>query len=113
MFVCSGCLREVATYLDGFCHGLESATGRNPLRGWGTWIETKYLISDPAWHWTAILRHSFGSDSAALKALPGLFASFKVETTGLSDKELDELHRAAFVESFGVDHHRPGDPPNH
>lgn len=104
-------LRDVAIFLDGYSSGLASGTGESPLRGWVAWIETKYLISDPAWHWTSILRHVHGSDSAALAALPDLFAQYKSETNGCSDDVLSERHRQAFLEAFGDGGHSPGDPP--
>ncbi len=111
MWVGSARLRDVALFLDGFCQGIESATGVRPLLGWHTWIETRYLISHPAWHWTAILRHAHGSDSAALAALPSLVAAFESETRGCSTQLLDQRHRDAFLSAFGAEHHAPSEQP--
>ena len=110
MWVGSALLRDVAIFLDGFRRGIETATGQDPMLNWRDWIETKYLISDPGWHWTRILLHVYGSDAAVFAALPGLFSDFKTETSGLTSDQLSELHRQAFLAAFGEEHHRPEDP---
>lgn len=43
------------------------------------WIELRFGISHPAWHWTSILLHVYGSDAAAIEAVPNLFAEFEAE----------------------------------
>ena len=111
MWVGTGRLRDVAIFIEGYCSGLASIAGESPLAGWRDWIETRYLISHPAWHWTSILRHIYGSDSAALAALPDLFAQYKSETKGCSPDLLAERHQQAFLRAYGVGFHSPGDPP--
>jgi hypothetical protein len=50
-----------------------------PLQGWRCWIELRFGICDPAWHWSRILLHEFGSAQAAIEALPALYDEFAAD----------------------------------
>lgn len=72
----SNSLKSVGHYLAGYSDALEN---QDCLAGWRQWIELRFGICHPAWHWTRILLHSYGSDAAALAALPYLFTEFDSE----------------------------------
>ena len=67
--------------LSHFLNGYATALGRigiceDVMSGWQRWIEFEFLISHTAWHWTRILRHEYGTESAAFDAIPNLFDRF-------------------------------------
>jgi histidine triad (HIT) family protein len=100
-------LRDVSNLLSGYCIALMDAGQPNPLEGWFRWVEMKFLISHPAWHWTRILVHVYGSDRAALNALPGLYAEFRAFVTERGVDFIDAEHNRRFVAAYGNDYHKP------
>src|SRR5262245_59906823 len=70
-------LRSVAFYLNGYDHALlEIGNAQTPWGGFQRWVELRFLISHAAWHWSRILLHVYGSDEAAIAALPGLYREY-------------------------------------
>ena len=80
MYVGKCSVRAVSDYLDGYCHALRDlGHTETPLDGWMRWVELRFLISHPAWHWTRIFLHIYGCDRAAIEALPELHREFLAE----------------------------------
>lgn len=69
-------LAAVSHYLDGYAH---ASADHELLEGWRIWVELRFGICHPAWHWTRILLHAYGSDGPALAALPQLYDEFVAE----------------------------------
>src|SRR5262245_53463785 len=88
LFVGKTSLRAVGNYLNGYGHALIDLGHPDPQFGWFHWVEMKFLISHPAWHWTRILVHVYGSDRAALDALPELHAEF---TKFVAERGVDSI----------------------
>ena len=77
MYVGRMSLRAASHYLHGYDHALEDAgCAPRPLEEWMRWVELRFLISHPAWHWTRILLHEYGTEEAAFAALPTLYRVF-------------------------------------
>ena len=72
-------LLSVADYLQGFSDALGVVTGDHPLYGWSHWIAARFRTTYTPIHWTRILLEEYGSDGAALQALPELYAQFSAE----------------------------------
>ncbi|MGL4550691.1 MAG: hypothetical protein ACRC33_05850 [Gemmataceae bacterium] len=72
-------LWAVANFLDGYCLAMQHMGQPDPLCGWMRWVESRSGICNPAWHWTRILEHEFGSETDALAAIPALFAEYEAE----------------------------------
>src|SRR5688572_10766547 len=79
MYVGTPSLQAVAHFLSGYNLATTDAGKPSPMECWRQWVELNFGISDSAWHWTRILLHSYGSDEAALAALPTLFADFEAD----------------------------------
>lgn len=61
MYVGGCSLRHVANYISGYDHALQDGgLAETPLAGWVRWVEWRFLICHPAWHWTRILLHFYG-----------------------------------------------------
>jgi hypothetical protein len=77
-------IRAESDYLYGYCHALRDV-GRveTPLDGWERWIESRFLILHPAWHWSRVLLHVYGSDQAAFEALTQLHEEFVAQRAAL------------------------------
>lgn len=106
MYVGRCSIRAVGHYLDGYCDALLDLGQDDPLDGWMRWVELRFLISNPAWHWTRILRHVYGDDGKALEALPDLHREFLAERTAIGvdgieaalDRRLMEVHGEPWYE---------------
>lgn len=108
MYVGRCSLRLVSAYLDGYDHAIgDLGISEMPLTGWGRWVELRFLISHPAWHWTRILRHVFGSDAAAIEALPGLYRQFLLRREALGVEGIEAEHHRRFMAEYGQDWHEP------
>ena len=102
MFIGCNTIFGVSTYLAGYCDAHERANvGSDPMRGFFRWIEMRFVVSSPAWHWTRILLHEYGTEAHCIAALPKLYSEFKADlaTHGL-DWIHSELHRR-LVERYG------------
>ena len=100
MYVGTCSLRAVSHYLDGYFHALNDLGYRDDTwKGWSKCIELKFLICSPAWHWTRILLHTYGSNESSFSVLPDLFSEYliKLEQVGLAGIEMehDEKLRSA------------------
>jgi hypothetical protein len=108
MFVGADSLRALSHYLDGYAHGLRDAgQPETPLDGWMRWVELRFLISHPAWHWTRILLHVYGSDRVAMATLPRLYREFRSQREELGVSGIETEHRRRFVAEYGQDWHEP------
>ena len=116
LYVGETSLRAVADYLAGYGHGLMDLGHPDPQAGWARWVETNFLISHPAGHWTRILVHVYGSDRAALDVRPSLDAEFRSFVAERGVENIDAEHYRRFVAAYGEQHHGPaethtGTPP--
>ena len=92
----------------GYDHALgDVGRGELPLSGWMRWVESRFLISHPAWHWTRILLHAYGSDRAAIEALPQLHQEFLARRTIIGVEGIEDEHRRRFIAEFGQDWYEP------
>jgi hypothetical protein len=107
MYVGKTSLREVSHYLDGYCHALTHAGLPDPLTGWFRWIGLKFLIWHPAWHWTRILVHVYGTDRAAFDALPALYEEFKSYIAEFGVDSIDAELDRRLVAAYGQNWHAP------
>ena len=111
MFVGDGRLRHVAMFLDGFTEALSLSGAPCPMAAWRPWIELRYGISDPAWHWTGILIHAFGSDTAALHAIPSLFSEYRKALVAVGVDEIERAHAVRFPRGVEQPRHAPDVQP--
>jgi hypothetical protein len=78
MRVPSARLEDIATYLDGYLHAL-AEYGVHSGYAWREYVACTCGISSNAWSWHRSLRHFYGSESAAIAALPALFDAYVIE----------------------------------
>lgn len=103
---CSVC--AVSDYLNGYCHALSDlGHTETPLDGWMRWVELRFLISHPAWHWTRILLHVYGSDQAAIEALPGLHREFLAERDVIGVGGIEAALDQRLIEEHGEPWNEP------
>jgi hypothetical protein len=108
MYVGKCSIRAVSHYLEGYCHALgDAGYAETPLDGWGRWIESRFLIAHPAWHWTRILLHIYGSDLAAIEALPQLHHEFLARRATLGIEGIEHDHKRRFLAEHGQDWYEP------
>jgi hypothetical protein len=108
MYVGRCSVRAVSHYLDGYCHALgDVGKTESPLDGWGRWVESRFLISHPAWHWTRILLHTYGSDQAALEALPQLYEEFLACRAALGVEGIQGEHERLLIAKYGRSCYEP------
>ena len=74
---------------------------------WGRWVESRFLISHPAWHWTRILLHVHGSDRAAIEALPALYREFLSQREALGAEGIEAERLRRFSAAYGEDYYEP------
>jgi hypothetical protein len=107
LYVGKTSLRAVSDYLAGYADAVADLGHFHPQNGWLRWVEMKFLISHSAWHWTRILVHIYGSDRAALNALPGLHAEFRAFVAEHGTDFIDREHHRRFVAEYGETWHEP------
>jgi hypothetical protein len=108
MYVGKPSIRAVSDYLHGYCHALgDVGHVETPLDGWGRWIESRFLISHSAWSWTRVLLHVYGSDLAAIEALPQLHEEFLAQRAQLGVEGIEDEHRRRFLAEHGHDGYEP------
>ena len=108
MYVGTVSLRSVGHYFAGYCAAIEdSGIPADEFRGFIIWLSERFLISHSAWHWTRILIHTYGSDAAAIKALPDLFVEYTRTKEGKSLSELEADRDTALRSAFGRLWHEP------
>jgi hypothetical protein len=107
LYVGQTSLRLISHYLAGYDHALMDLGRPRPLFGWMRWIEMKFMISHPAWHWTRILIHIYGNDRAALDVLPELFSEFSAYVAQHGAASIDVEHTRRFLETYGNRTHEP------
>jgi hypothetical protein len=110
MYVGKCSIRAVSAYLDGYDHALgDVGRGEPPLSGWGRWVESRFLISHAAWHWTRILLHIYGDDWAAIQALPELHREFLARRAEVGVEGIEDEHRRRFIAEYGEEWHEPAE----
>jgi hypothetical protein len=110
MYVGKCSLRAVSAYLDGYDHASgDLGQAELPLSGWGHWVESRFLISHPAWHWTRILLHAYGTDRAAIEALPQLYQEFLACRAAIGVEGIVDEHGSRFIAEYGQDWHEPAE----
>lgn len=100
----------VSHYLSGYEHALSDLGAEIiPLDGWMEWVQFRFLIRSAAWGWPRILLHVYGSDEAAIKALPSLHKEFMSDRQrlGIDGIELEQKRR--LIEAYGEDWHEPSE----
>jgi hypothetical protein len=108
MYVGTRSLKAISHYLHGYRHALNDlGCQETMLDGWGRWLELKFMICSPAWHWTRILLHHYGSDESAIHALPSLLSEYleKLDAVGL--KGILEEHDKALRDDTGFLYREP------
>lgn len=89
-------IADIGHFLNGFLHAVNLMGLPNPCEAWVRWVELRFGIFNTGWHWTRILRNAFGSDEAAVGALPELYRSYlrdrdELGAAGIEAKLRDEL----------------------
>lgn len=108
MYVGKCSIRAVSHYLNGYCQALrDCGHAETPLDGWMRWVELRFLISDPGWHWSRILLHIYGGDQAAIEALPELHREFLVERAAIGDDGIEAALDRRLIEVYGEPWYRP------
>ena len=107
LYVGTSSLRDVDIYLAGYGHALEDSGHQHPFAGWMRWIESRFLISHPAWHYTRILLHAYGTDRAALDAIPELHKEFVAVRASIGREGVEAQHRRRFLAEYGREWHEP------
>jgi hypothetical protein len=97
MYVGSDSLFAVSHFLSGYDLALEDLGRESPLVGWKDWVELRFGICSPAWHWTRILIHVYGSDAAAIEALPKLFTEFEADCKQIGVEGIGQNHDREFA----------------
>lgn len=89
MYVGTPSLKAIAHFLDGYRIALRVHDLNDSLmEGWVRWIEKRFNICSPAWHWTRILEHHYGSEVEAIKALPQLFKEFTEQRQQIGSQQI-------------------------
>ena len=109
MYVGRVSLTDIAHFLLGYRLGLTSAGLPDPMDNFERWIEMRFRISDSAWHWTRILLHVYGSDAAALEALPSLYDEFIVELERIGFGGIEDEFTRRCVEKYGKSRGAPSE----
>lgn len=110
MYVGQCCVRSVSHYLDGYCHALNDVgQTETPLDGWMQWVEFRFHISHPAWHWTRILLHVYGSDRAAIEALPRLHNDFLAQRSVMGVQGIEQQLEQLLIVNYGTSAHEPAE----
>ncbi|WP_435016191.1 hypothetical protein TA3x_003753 [Tundrisphaera sp. TA3] len=110
MYVGRASIRAVSHYLDGYGHSLKDAGHAvGPLDGWMRWIERRFLISHPGWHWSRILLHAYRSDMAAIEALPGLYEEFLADRARLGVDGIEEDGNRRIIAEHGQEWFEPSE----
>ena len=117
LYVGSSSIKAVSDYLDGYEHAMidNGTCGEEdrPLYGWMRWVELRFLISSSAWDWTRILLHVYGSDQAALDALPALYDRFLQQRASIGVHGIETERDQRFMAEYGEDWHVPADTITH
>jgi len=108
MYVGRCSLSAVSHYLYGYCHALSDlGSNETPLDGWIHWVELRFGISHSAWHWTRILLHNYGSEQAAIEALPELHREFLAERAQIGVKGIESTLEQRLIEEHGEPWYEP------
>lgn len=108
MYVGKCCLHSVRNYLDGYDHAYSGlGAGDSPLTGWGHYLESRFLISHPAWGWPRILLHVYGSHRDAIAALPGLYRDFLEMRAAVGVQGIIDAHGPRLIAAHGRDWYEP------
>ena len=107
MYVGIASISAIGHYLNGFRHALYLVVQPDPLDGWMRWVELRFEIHHPAWHWTRILLHVYGSDEAAIQNLPELCRDYVQARAELGADGIETKLRETLLAQHGRDWHEP------
>jgi hypothetical protein len=108
MYVGKCSLHAVSVFLDGYDRAVHDVgTTTPPLSGWFRWVESRFLISHPAWHWSRILLHVYGTDQAAIEALPTLYREFLSTRAAFGVEGIEAELRLRLIAKYGRDYYEP------
>ncbi len=98
-----GCnVDAVLTYLHGYDQALvDSGVSPGPLEGFMEWVQRQYLVFHQAWGVGRILLHFYGSDRAAISALPALHAAFLADRALLGIAGITASRDQRLTEAYG------------
>jgi hypothetical protein len=71
------------------------------------WVELRFEIHHPAWHWTRILIHAYGTDALAIAALPTLFRAYLADLATFGVDGIEAKLRATLIARDGREWHEP------
>ncbi len=117
MYVGGRNIHSVLNYLRGYDHALQDlGVSPTPLAGFSPWIHGHFLIFHQAWSPGRILLHSYGSDRAAIAALPRLYEAFLVARDkpgieGINTWRDRRLEQAYGRDAIGLLGHQPESSP--
>ena len=105
MYVVNPTIYKISILLMGYNIAKKDTIENIPI-DWQRWIEYKYKIFHPAWHWSRILLHYLENDQNAILALPNLYKEYINEGSPTS-KELEKLCRDKLIKLYGQDFYAP------
>lgn len=103
MFVGSGSLRDVSRYLSGYTHAYHQLKKKDFFDAWTAWIEVKFKLSNPAWHWTRIMVHHYGNDQKACEALPKLYRQYLLDYRKIGPLGIQKKWNRIFISPEALD----------
>ncbi len=110
MYVGRSSLWDLSHYFAGYCHGADDAGVSIKFEGrFQRWVESRFCIFSPGWHWVRILQHEYGDDESAIAGFPALYDEFETATETMSYEELRNMMEARMIEVRGGKHWCPND----
>jgi hypothetical protein len=104
-----GSLMGICHYLDGYRHAISALGYRDPLDAWTPWVDLRFGIHHTAWHWTRILLHAYGTDEAAIRALPELYCEYIKARAELGTEGIERRLRETLLERYGEEWFEPAE----
>lgn len=113
MYVARRSLHRVCIYVDGYDHAVMDMTQcgsmNRPLYGWQWWIEARFLIRHPGWHWTRILLHIYRNDEAAIEVMPTLYDEFLMQREAMGVDGIEKEREQRLIAAYGEDVYAPAE----
>ena len=100
-------LSVVVDYLSGYCHGLSDCGKALKFYDWQRWVEYRFGVFHPGWHWSRILHHFYETEEKALDELPELYQEFLQQAAVMTAEQMESKLRAALRERHGQDWYEP------
>ncbi len=77
------------------------------MDGFQTWIEMRFVIKAPDWHWPQIILHEYRNDQSCFDALPDLYGEFLRDQAQMGDAEIEAEALRRLNEKYGRDWGHP------